>query len=106
VEDEALLAKLYFEGSLDLNVITLGQGRRPLSINNHAAASSGTRQIERHLFVAVARGAFLQPANDTLDGKRLMIELRRVCGHFADDVGLCRTKSPDERKQYNKGSAC
>jgi hypothetical protein len=31
----------------------------------------------------------MQPAHDILKGKLLMIELRRVCGDFADDVGFC-----------------
>jgi hypothetical protein len=54
VEDYALSAMLHFERSLDLEVITSGSGRRPLSIDNYAAAPAGTRQIERHLFAAAA----------------------------------------------------
>jgi hypothetical protein len=49
----------------------------------------------------------MQPAHDTLEGKLLMVELRRVCGDFADDVGFCRINGLDQRKQQKKGGgAC
>jgi hypothetical protein len=54
VEDDALSATLHFERSLDLEVITLRQGRSLLSINNYAAASAEACQKERHLFAAAA----------------------------------------------------
>jgi hypothetical protein len=44
----------HFEYSVDLEVVTVAQGRRFLSINNEAAATDGASQQERHLFVAAA----------------------------------------------------
>ena len=54
MERGSISATFHFEYSLDLEVVTVAQGRGLLSINNDVAATDGTSQEKRHLFVAGA----------------------------------------------------
>jgi hypothetical protein len=54
MERGSISATFHFEYSLDLEVVTVAQGRWFLSKNNDGAATGETSQQERHLFVAAA----------------------------------------------------
>ena len=69
---------LRFEYPLDLQMVTVAQGRRFSSANNDAAATRGTSQQEDHVFAAINGSAFPQPGRYTLQSNALMIEARRM----------------------------
>ncbi|MGA8650035.1 MAG: hypothetical protein WB677_05335, partial [Xanthobacteraceae bacterium] len=104
VEYRPISAMLRFEYPLDLQMVTVAQGRRFSSANNDAAATRGTSQQEDHVFAAINGSAFPQPGRYTLQSNALMIEARRM-GRDITDVVLCRINDADLRKQRNKRCA-
>ncbi len=69
---------LRFEYPLDLQMVTVAQGRRFSSANNDAAATRGTSQQEDHVFAAINGSAFPQPGRYTLQSNALVGALLAV----------------------------